>query len=96
MVTPSGGDRIFGVRPRRRARYIFKAILFATVVSSLVMAIIATPLYRRNYFKDHSITSITWFNLAELSLMAIFLAEFAIKVLADGFLFCPNVSCQGQ
>jgi voltage-dependent calcium channel len=92
IVTPSAGDRIFGARPRRRARFVFRIILIATVIASLIMAIIATPLYRKSYFEKHGIQRATWFNLAELALMVIFLAEFLIKVLADGFLFCPNVS----
>jgi hypothetical protein len=56
------------------------------------MAIIATPLYRRKYFENREMTRVTWFNLTELALMVIFLGEFVIKILADGFIFCPNVS----
>ncbi len=92
LVNPSNGDRIFGVRPRRRRKRIFRWLIMLTVAASLVMAIIATPMFRRDFFRKHGSTHLTWFTLAELALMMSFLAEFVIKVVADGFLLCPNVS----
>jgi hypothetical protein len=60
------------------------------VIGSIVVAGVATPVYRQDYFIGRGDLRLTWFNMTEVSLGFIFLIEFGIKVLADGFLFCPN------
>lgn len=60
------------------------------IIGSVVIAAIATPVYRKNYFLAHGTIRLTWFNLTEVSLGLIFVLEFLVKVIADGFVFSPN------
>lgn len=91
LVDPAyGEERIRGRAAVPREKLAFQAVIFIAIVSSLVVAGYATPLYRRNYFIAHGETRYNWFNLAEISLGMIFIIEFLVKVMADGFIFAPN------
>ncbi|WFD06570.1 calcium channel protein [Malassezia vespertilionis] len=90
-LTPcSHGERLFG-RPMSRLRnYIFQTIIFGAIVGSVVAAGIATPKYRKHYYAEHGTIFKTWFSGVELSLSVIFVLEFFVKTIADGFIFTPN------
>ena len=64
--------------------------LLLAVVGGIVVEIIATPIYRRDFYAQHGFTRASWFDHAEMAFGLALLAEFVIKVLADGFLFTPN------
>lgn len=90
-LTPcSHGERVFG-RPMSRIRnYVFQSIIFAAIVGSVVVAAIATPQYRKQYYADHGVVFASWFSVIELSLSVFFVIEFFVKTIADGLAFTPN------
>ncbi|KAL8283193.1 hypothetical protein RQP46_005971 [Phenoliferia psychrophenolica] len=91
VVEPAyGGERIKGRKAVRVEKLAFQVLLFAAIIGSIAIAGYATPLYRRNYFLLHGQVRWTWFNVTEISLGFIFVVEFLIKVIADGFIFAPN------
>ncbi|KAH9939624.1 Ion transport protein-domain-containing protein [Epithele typhae] len=90
LVAPAGGDRIFGIPHSPIAHPIFQLILLLTVVAGIVVESIATPLYRRQFYKDNGLFRGTWFDIAEGSFALMLLLEFIIKIVADGFSFTPN------
>lgn len=91
LVDPcSGGDRIYGKAPNKVAKWTFQAIVLAAIVASIAVAAVATPFYRRQYFLRNGHVLIAWYNLTEVLLGSIFIGEFCVKVIADGFLFAPN------
>ncbi|KOS15414.1 cch1-calcium channel (alpha subunit) [Malassezia pachydermatis] len=84
------GERVFG-RPMSKFRhYIFQTVVLGAIVASVVMAGIATPAYRKNFYAEHKVIYYSWFAIVEISLSAIFVAEFFVKTIADGFIFTPN------
>jgi hypothetical protein len=89
-VRPGYGQRVFGKAPVPEYVTLFNGIVLASVVGSIAVAAVSSPVYRQGYFLNHGDLRLTWFNMTEVSLGFIFLIEFAIKVIADGFLFCPN------
>ena len=91
LVDPSSGDTRYGGRPAvRKERRAFKVLVFAAIIASVVVAAMATPLYRKAYFEQRASTRRSWFTYTEVSLGTVFLVEFVVKVIADGFLFTPN------
>ncbi|PLW08520.1 hypothetical protein PCANC_24286 [Puccinia coronata f. sp. avenae] len=90
LVEPSLGDRIFGRPPNKIGVFVFKSIVFSTIMGSVIVAAIATPVYKQHYYLIHGDSIYTWFNLTEVILGLFFVLEFFIKVLADGFIFTPN------
>lgn len=56
----------------------------------IVTEVIATPVYRRNYYNVHGRIRGAWFDISEASFSFVLVLEFLIKILADGFLFTPN------
>ena len=90
FVEPSQGDRIFGAKPKKRLVFAFKLVMFAAVVGSVTIAAVATPLYRQDYYRKMGDVRLSWFNLTEVSLGSIFILEFVVKIIADGFLLTPN------
>ncbi len=89
-VAPAHGDRIFGRPPQPMLRLAVKVIVFCAIVASIVVASIATPSYRKNFYEEHGVYRGTWFDLAEVSLGMVYVVEAAIKIIADGFIFAPN------
>lgn len=68
----------------------FQILVLLAIIGSIVIAAIATPLYRLNYYLEHGAVVFTWYTIVESALGLIFVLEFAIKVIADGFVFSPN------
>ncbi|GAW02071.1 calcium channel subunit cch1 [Lentinula edodes] len=90
LVQPAHGERIFGVPTSHVAHPIFQVIIFLAVIGGIVTEIIATPVYRRNYYATNGRIRGAWFDLTEATFGFVLLLEFIIKVIADGFLFTPN------
>ncbi|KAJ6472696.1 Ion transport protein-domain-containing protein [Mycena vitilis] len=90
LVQPASGPRIFGT-PHSPVLYpFFQVLLFSIVITGIVVESVANPVYRRNYFKQHGLTSTAWFDITEVAFGFVFFVEFLIKIVADGFLFTPN------
>ncbi|CEQ42955.1 SPOSA6832_04831 [Sporobolomyces salmonicolor] len=85
-----GNERIKGLPPSKWWKRAFNALVFAAIVGSVAIAAYATPLYRRDYLLKHGEIRFTWYNLVEVSLGFIFVLEFVVKIVADGFIFSPN------
>lgn len=90
VVEPAYGDRLDGAKPYRTWTAAFKLLILCAIAGSVTIAATATPAYRRDYYLEHGALRLTWFNLTEVSLGFIFVIEFIIKVVADGFAFTPN------
>ncbi|PWY99256.1 hypothetical protein BCV70DRAFT_200837 [Testicularia cyperi] len=90
LVPCSYGERMFGrsVSPSRHK--IFRIVIFLGIAGSVVSAAIATPAYRKAYYTKFGLIRASWFSILELSLSSLFLAEFFVKTIADGFAFTPN------
>jgi hypothetical protein len=89
-VPPAYGDRIFGRKPNPVFELVMRGFVLAAVVASVVVAAIATPLYRKDYYSENGIHRDTWFNLTEVALGMVLVVEAGIKIIADGFIFAPN------
>lgn len=90
LVEPPNGERIFGRPASQTANALFQIILFLAVVGGIVVASIATPMYRRGFYAQHGFVRESWFVIAEGVFALVLLVEFIIKVIADGFIFTPN------
>lgn len=90
LVEPPNGERIFGRSASPAAHALFQVTLFLAVLGGTIVAAIATPMYRREYFAQHGHIRIAWFTVAEVTFAFVLLIEFMIKVIADGFIFTPN------
>ncbi|KAF9022796.1 hypothetical protein BDZ89DRAFT_1070394 [Hymenopellis radicata] len=90
LVMPAHGERIFGTPQSPVAHTIFQTLLCATVLAGIVVEIIATPLFRRNYWIENGATRLAWFDIAEVAFGFTLLLEFIIKIIADGVTFTPN------
>jgi hypothetical protein len=87
IAGPSIGKRYEGVSPNRYANFVFTGIMIGGTVALVLSACISTPLYRNN----NQIGGFwNWSFSIELSFGILFLIEFIIKVIADGFIFAPN------
>ena len=89
-VIPSRGSRIFGKPVKPMYELTLRSIIFAMVVASIIIAAVATPEYRKQHYADRGVTRNTWFDIAGVALGVAFVVEAGIKIVADGFLFCPN------
>jgi hypothetical protein len=90
VVSPAGGERIFGVPSSDVAQTLFQLLIFLTVVGGIITEGVATPLYRRDYYMQHGMVRFAWFNVTEVAFGFTLLVEFIIKIIADGFMFTPN------
>ena len=90
LVSPAGGERIFGTPPSPIAHPIFQVVLLLAVIGGIVVECVATPLYRRSYQQNLGQQRGAWFDIAEATFGFTLLLEFIIKVIADGFVFTPN------
>ncbi|KIY67001.1 hypothetical protein CYLTODRAFT_376891 [Cylindrobasidium torrendii FP15055 ss-10] len=90
LVMPANGERIFGTPQSPVAHTIFQLLVFLTVIAGLIVEIIASPLYRREYWANNGDVQWAWFDIAEIAFGFTLLLEFLIKICADGFLFTPN------
>lgn len=90
VVNPAGGERIFGVPPSDLAHTLFQLLIFLTVLGGIITEGVATPLYRHDYYLQHGMVRLGWFSIIEVAFGFTLLAEFIIKIIADGFIFTPN------
>lgn len=91
LVGPGRGiERIDGVEPNKYAWYIFSAMVYASIVTMVVLACITTPLYQKEYRERRDFSLRNWFVWTDLGFAVFFSAEAIIKVVADGFFFTPN------
>lgn len=90
LVQPANGDRIFGLPHSPFAHSIFQLVLLLTVIGGIVVEAIATPVFRKNFYAEHGQLRGSWFDKTETAFGCVFLIEFIIKLIADGFLFTPN------
>ncbi|CAO1624241.1 unnamed protein product [Sympodiomycopsis kandeliae] len=90
IVPSAHGDRIFG-RTHSRKRYrIAQLFMLGSIIASVVVAGIGSPLYRKSWYAEHGFKRTSWFSLTEVVLSLVFFLEFFVKVVADGFAFTPN------
>ncbi|KAK7445064.1 calcium channel protein [Stygiomarasmius scandens] len=90
LVQPAHGERIFGTPHSPLAHPAFQFLILLAVIGGIVTEIIATPVYRRNYFAENGRTRGAWFDIAEGAFTLTLIVEFFIKICADGFAFTPN------
>lgn len=90
LVEPAYGERILGQKANKIAATAFEITVFAAIAGSIVVAAIATPVYKQHYYLVYGDSIRTWFNLTEVCLGMFFVLEFLIKIIADGFIFTPN------
>ena len=91
-----GSQRIQGVDPIRPLWYSFSFFIYASIVTMVVLACLATPLYQREYFHEHGFSVRNWFVWTDMAFAAIFTIEAIIKVIADGFFWTPNAYFRGS
>lgn len=89
LVPPAHGQRIFGRPAHPIWSFLFRIVVFLSVVASIVIAAIATPQYRKEYYGRHGLIR-GWFDIAEAGIALVFAGEAAVKIIADGFIFAPN------
>lgn len=85
-----GSERFGGVEPNRAVWYIFSAVIYAAIVAMVLLACVTTPLFQRQYFKEHTFSVRNWFVWADMAFAIVFTVEALIKVIADGFFWTPN------
>ncbi|KAG6811221.1 hypothetical protein H0H92_008482 [Tricholoma furcatifolium] len=90
VVQPANGERIFGTPASPIAHPIFQLVILLTVIAGIITETIATPVYRRDYFLRHGLQVGAWFDVSETAFGFLLVAEFIVKIIADGFLFTPN------
>jgi len=91
IVGPArGSERVDGVQPNKYAWYTFSALIYAAIVAMVILACITTPLYQKEYFKDHKFGIFNWFVWTDTAFAIIFTLEAFIKIIADGFFWTPN------
>lgn len=90
LVPPAEGERIFGRPASRTLAFTFRLAIYLAVLASIVIAAVATPIYRKRYYAEHGLIRESWFTLTEAGLVLVFVLEFVVKVVADGFVFAPN------
>lgn len=90
LVEPAYGERLLGQKANKIASTAFESTVFAAIAGSVIVAAIATPVYKQHYYLLNGESLDTWYNQAEISLGMFFILEFLIKIIADGFLFTPN------
>jgi len=91
LVDPAyGEERIHGRPAVRRERRLFQFAILFSIAGSVIVAAIATPVYRHDMLVSRGYDQWTWYNLTEVGLSLFFFVEFLVKVIADGFVFSPN------
>jgi voltage-dependent calcium channel len=91
LVGPGrGSERFDGVEPNKIAWYTFSAFIYAAIVAMVILACVTTPLYQKEYREMNQFSIRNWYVWTDLAFAAVFSAEAAIKVIADGFFFTPN------
>lgn len=88
FVEPVYMKRTQGKQPDLRLMYSFNIFLFISSVAVVILACYVTPLYRRETGINGGY--INWVTVTDLVFMVIFTIEFAVKIIADGFVFGPR------
>ena len=97
IVGPGRGNtRIEGVDPVKPVWYAFSALIYAAIVAMVLLACVSTPLYQRDYFKNHEYSVKNWFVWTDMGFAVVFSIEALIKVIADGFFWTPNAYFRGS
>ena len=97
MVGPGRGSvRIEGVDPVKSMWYTFSFFIYACIVTMVVLACVATPLYQRSYFDQKISSARNWFVWTDMAFAAVFTLEAGIKIIADGFFWTPNAYFRGS
>jgi hypothetical protein len=81
---------MFGTSHSFLAYAIFQTVLLLAVVAGVLIAAVATPLYRLNFFVANPRVRFGWFDVAESAFALTLVVEFLVKVTADGFIWTPN------
>ncbi|PRT56720.1 Calcium-channel protein cch1 [Wickerhamiella sorbophila] len=86
------GVRASGVEPSKYTWYPLSVFLTAAIIVMVVFSCINTPIYQLVHSAEigTSTRSFTWFVYTDIVFLAIFLMEFLIKIVADGFHYTPN------
>ncbi|KZW03268.1 hypothetical protein EXIGLDRAFT_664412 [Exidia glandulosa HHB12029] len=90
FVMPSGGERVYGKPPSAVLDMAFRLVLLLSVVGGITVAGIATPIYRRDYYRVNGVHRFAWFDTADAAFGLVLVLEFVVKIIADGFVFAPN------
>ena len=90
-----GAQRIEGVDPAKPVWYAFSFFIYGNIVAMVLLACITTPLFQREYFRQHGYTIRNWFVWTDLGFAAVFTIEAMIKIIADGFFWTPNAYFRG-
>ncbi|GAA5898852.1 calcium channel protein CCH1 [Sporobolomyces salmoneus] len=91
LVEPSYGDERIKGRPASKWwKYAFNSVVLLAIIVSISVAAVATPLYRQQMFINDGDLRWNWPNLVEVAVGFVFVLEFLVKIVADGFLFSPN------
>ncbi|EEB06350.2 calcium channel Cch1 [Schizosaccharomyces japonicus yFS275] len=89
LVEPGANTRYDGVDPNPWVYRIFQGIIYACIISDVVIACITTPIYESEYYAKKDV-KIAWFVWTEIAFAIVFSLEAAIKITADGFSHTPN------
>ena len=91
LVGPARGhERFDGVEPNKIAWYSFSAFIYAAIVAMVIIACIATPLYQKEYQKQHQFSVKNWYVWTDLAFAVLFTFESIVKIIADGLFNTPN------
>ncbi|KAF9479607.1 hypothetical protein BDN70DRAFT_834144 [Pholiota conissans] len=87
LVKPMNSHRRFGASPSPVLQPLFKAYILLAIYSNILVSFIATPAYRSQFTEP---VLKTWFGRMDFAYVIILLAEFLVKVIADGLYAKPN------
>ena len=90
-----GAQRIEGVDPVKPVWYAFSFFIYGNIVAMVLLACITTPLFQREYFREHGYTIRNWFVWTDMGFAGVFTIEAIIKIIADGFFWTPNAYFRG-
>lgn len=68
FVPCSHGERLFGRKTSPFRLKIYQALIFSTVAASVIIAGVATPKYRRDWYAENGLRRASWFSLSEIAL----------------------------
>lgn len=87
IVPPGYGTRLEGQTEPTIFWNIFWGFMLAATIGLIVIAVIVTPIYYKQYL---TYTRMNWYVITEAAFLGVFTLELVIKLIADGFFFAPN------
>lgn len=91
LVGPARGpERFDGMEPNKIAWYTFTIFIYASIVAMVVLACVTTPLYQKEYQREHEFSIRNWYIWTDMAFAVIFTIEAIIKIVADGLFWTPN------